>query len=248
MKYFATLLLLVSTVAFAALVNETNRLTLTQVQGLSSEANTLSAEAPGLSATIADTMTNDVNYKKEAKVYIADHDQKVAQLAAAVANVMATVYHPAIDPITAESATYTAQCARTFNRETELDGYNRCVNWKSNLDAKSQQFNSWWTNYQVTWNAANTTPINAVIAKQNARLEQLNALSAQNATRYNEAIARFGVVKARIAEITGIISGFCHSETLSGEEMKWCNSVDWDGASRSLAPLDRTGTGGASRN
>jgi hypothetical protein len=240
-KCLTAILMFVSATAFAETPGQ-----LAQIQGLSVEANGLSTEAPGLSGTIAATQQTAMNIQKEGKVYKDDQTQKLAWIEQAKVNVMTTVYHPAVDPLASEQQNYNAECLNhTFNRETEMAAYNRCDSWKADLDGRIARINTWWQNYQATWNAQNVDPINAVIAKQNARIAQLQVDWDVNGKKYNEAMARMKVVRERVAQITGMVSGFCHSENLSGEAMKWCTNVDWDGASRSLPPLTISGTGGA---
>jgi hypothetical protein len=244
MKYLATIYLLaITSVAFAEPPGQ-----LAQVQGLSSEMGTLATEVPGLTTTIQNTLTNDANYKKEAKVYVDDQKQKLAALEVAKTNVVTTVRVPVEQKQNEQAAQYNAQCNRQFDRDKEMDGYNHCINWKAELEAQFERNKQWWANYTVQWNHQNVDPVNAVIVKQNARLAELNKLSTVNAEAWTRATERMKIVRARIEQIAGIVSGFCHSENLSGEAMKWCTNVDWDGARRNLPPLTTSGTGGASAN
>ena len=137
-----------------------------------------------------------------------------------------------------------------------MDQYNRCVADKARIENDQREAKAWWDNYVITWNTANVDPVNAVIIKQNARIEQNNVQIKANFKRFTDAQDRFIAVKARLKGILGQIKAYCANKPApSGgqftynEWVKYCSSIDWDGTSQKLPPMYKwQGTGGASSN
>ena len=226
------------------------------LDGLGSEMETAKSELPGLNSTMSQATEANISLKKEYDVYAKDQEEKKAALATALANVERTVKQPAEQKYANELASYTARCNRTFNRETEMSQYNQCIAEKSQVDQDRASLNQWWKNYAAEWNRQNVDPVNAVILKQNARMNQITGLIKANFERFTQAQDRSLALRARIKAITAKMKTYCSSQTppaganfTYNEWLKWCGNVDWDGVNKNLVPMYRyQGTGGAAPN
>jgi hypothetical protein len=215
---------------------------------LGSELDSAVAELPGLNATMSATTDANIGLKKEYDVYIADQTQKKTALATAIANVERTVKAPLEQEVAGAVAEYNTRCGRQFNRETEMDQYNRCVSDKANLDVWRTAKIAWWEQFTKDWNKVNVDPVNAVILKQNARIAQIDAEMKRNFAAFTDAQDRSLALRARIKAIEAEFVTAC-AKPSTPETTKWCHSVNWDGASRKLVPLYKwQGTGGAAPN
>jgi|GEM_PF-3590572 len=226
------------------------------LDGLGSEMETAKAELPGLNATMSQTTEANISLKKEYDVYVNDQKEKKAALAAAIANVVRTVKQPAEQNYANELATYNGRCNRTFNRETEMSQYNQCVADKTRVDQDKARLNQWWQNYVAQWNQRNVDPVNTIISKQIARMNQIAELIKANFERFTQAQDRSLALRARIKAIAAQMKTYCSSQTppagagfTHAEWLKWCGNVDWDGADKNLPPMYKyQGTGGATSN
>jgi hypothetical protein len=218
------------------------------LSGLSTELSSATTELPSLNATMSAMTDTNIGLKKEYDVYIADQTQKKAALAAAIANVERTVKAPLEQEVAGAVAEYNARCSRQFNRETEMDQYNRCVADKANLEVWRTAKIAWWEQYTKDWNKTNVEPVNAVILKQNARITQIDAEMKRNFAAFTDAQDRSLALRARIKAIEAEFVTAC-AKPSSAETLKYCHSVNWDGASRKLVPMYKyQGTGAVVAN
>lgn len=231
-------LLLVAAIAFAMSASAQT------ISGLGDEFNTLAAELPGLNVTMSDNTDYNMRLKKEYDLYITDQTQKKAAVAAAIAVIERDVKAPVEQKLRSRVSEYQARCARTFDRDTEMDQYNQCVADKANIEQEQRDARAWWENYKTIWNKTNVEPVNAVILKQNARIEQIDAQMKANFKLFTGAQDRFIEVKKRLSAITDTMSIYCAkmpplatNKFTYNEWVKWCSNVDWDGASRKLPPM-----------
>jgi hypothetical protein len=216
--------------------------------GLSAELTSATSELPSLNATMSATTDTNIGLKKEYDVYIADQTQKKAALAVAIANVERTVKAPLEQEVAGAVTEYNTRCGRQFNRETEIDQYNRCVSDKANLDVWRTAKIAWWDQFTKDWNKTNVDPVNAVILKQNARIAQIDAEMKRNFAAFTAAQDRSLALRARIKAIEAEFVTAC-AKPSTAETLKYCHSVNWDGASRKLVPMYKyQGTGGAAPN
>jgi len=226
------------------------------ISGLGDEFNSLSAQLPGLNAIMSETTDANIGLKKEYDVYIADQTQKKAAVAAAVVAVERDIKAPVERKLIERANEYNGRCNHQFDRNTEMGQYNQCIADKAQIEGEQRQAKAWWDQYVIDWNKANVEPVNAVIAKQNARIEQIDAQMKANFKRYTDAQDRFIAAKARIDTILSQIKLSCANKPAPAggqftynEWVKWCSNVDWDGANRKLPPMYKwQGTGGASTN
>jgi len=218
------------------------------LSGLGAELDSAAAELPSLNATMSQTTDANIGLKKEYDVYIADQKQKLAALEAAKAEVIRTVKTPVEQELQQRVGEYNGRCGRQFNRETEMAQYNQCVSDKASLEQYRTAKTDWWNQYVIDWNRVNVDPVNAVIIKQNARIAQIDAQMKRNFAAFTAAQDRSLALRARIKEIETTFVSACEKPT-SPENLKWCHSVNWDGASRKLVPLYRwQGTGSVTPN
>ncbi len=224
------------------------------IQALGEELNAGIAELPQLNQVMAQTTEANVNLKKEYDVYVQDQKEKIAWAKTAVQQQIDTVLKPVQDKYNAELSSYSAQCA---SGPVPKDQYNKCVGWQQQINNNKGDIERWWENYKAKWNAANIDPINAVMAKQNTRMNEISAQMKANFEKYTKAQDRFISVRSRIGEIESNLRRMCapgakpaQGESFtSAERAKWCTNVDWDGASRRLPPMYKyQGTGGITAN
>jgi len=232
-RYLLSLLVLLASSAGAA-----------DIVGLNSEFKTLATELPKLNAVMSDTTDTNVRLKKEYDLYLDDQKQKLAALETAKAEVTRTVKEPLEQKIAASTAEYQGRCARTFNRETEMDQYNQCVADKARVEQENAAASAYWDKYVVDWNRANVDPVNAVILKQNARIAEIDGLMKANFKNFLDAQDRFRANKKRLDAIVGEVRVYCDNKPAPAggqftydEWVKWCSNVDWDGARASLPPM-----------
>jgi hypothetical protein len=216
----------------------------TDIVGLNSEFKTLATELPKLNAVMSDTTDTNVRLKKEYDLYIEDQKQKKAAIEAAIAEVTRTVKEPMEQKIAASTAEYQGRCARTFDRDTEMDQYNQCVADKARIEQENAAASAYWDKYVVDWNRANVDPVNAVILKQNARIAEIDGLMKANFKNFLDAQDRFRANKKRLDAIVGEVRAYCDNKPAPAggqftynEWVKWCSNVDWDGARASLPPM-----------
>jgi hypothetical protein len=221
------------------------------IGALTDQFNSLSTELPSLNQVMSATTDINVNLEKENKVYIADQVEKKSRLAQAIVNVERDVKGPVEQRIQATVNEYNGRCGRQFNRETEMDQYNQCLTDKARIETDRQDAITWWNTYVVAWNKENTDPVNAVILKQNDRINQNNAQIKSNFKKFTDAQDRFIEVKAQLAVILPQIKNYCTNKTAPAggkfthsEWVKYCSNVNWDGASQKLVPMYKwQGTG-----
>jgi hypothetical protein len=218
---------------------------------LNGQFNSLSTELPGLNQVMSDTTDININLEKENKLYLADQQQKKAILAQEMVKVERDVKAPVELRIQTTVNEYNSRCGRQFNRETEMDQYNRCLSDKARIEVDRQDAITWWVNYSAAWNKEHVDPVNAVILSQNARIVQNNAQIKANFKKFTDAQDRFIEVKAKIDAILPQIKNYCANKTAPAggkfthsEWVKYCSNVNWDGASQKLLPMYKwQGTG-----
>lgn len=232
------------------------RATAGTLEELGSEMQTATTELPKLNSIMSETTEANISLKKENDVYIKDIEEKRAAVAKAVAELERTVKRPAEEKYEQEVSSYNGRCNRTFNRETEMGQYNQCVAEKTRVDTDKANLNQWWKNYAAQWNRQNVDPVNAVIAKQNVRLNEIAGQIKANFERFTQAQNRSLELRARIKAIAARMKSYCSSQTAPAggnftrdEWLKWCGNVDWDGVNKNLVPMYKyQGTGGATSN
>lgn len=237
MKSLLAVMMLIASTAYAQ-----------DLAGLSTELSSATAALPSLNSTMSQTTDANIGLKKEYDVYITDQKQKLAALEAAKAEVVRTIRTPLEQEVQARVAEYNGRCGRQFNRETEMAQYNQCVSDKAALEQYRAAKITWWEQYTIDWNRTNVDPVNNVIIKQNARIAQIDAQIKQNFAAFTAAQDRSLALRARIKEIEAAFVSACDKPT-SPENLKWCHSVNWDGASRKLVPMYKwQGTGAVTPN
>lgn len=217
--------------------------------GLSAELTKKVAALPRLNEIMSTATDANISLNKQKQAYTDDQAQKSAWANAAIKHEeevtrvnMAKSYNEEID-------SYNSKCASGGLNKAQYDS---CTTWSNQLDAKSKEVDDAWERYKAVWNRENIDPINEVIKKQNARIVELDAKIEKNFTAFTEAQDRSIALRKRIKAIEATFRNACSSAPKAGpftkaETLKWCNSVNWDGASTHLVPMYKyQGTGGAS--
>jgi len=226
------------------------------LDGLGSEMEADKSQLPGLNSTMSQTTEANVSLKKEYDVYVEDQKEEKSALEAAKAGVERTVKQPAEQRLENEVRAYNQRCNRTFDPKSEMGQYNQCVADKGRVDQDRTRTIQWWENYSAQWNRQNVDPVNATIAKQTARMNEISAQMKANFDRFTKAQDRSLALRARIKAIAAQMKGYCSSKTppaggnfTYNEWLKWCGNVDWDGVNKTLVPMyTYQGTGGAASN
>lgn len=218
--------------------------------GLNAESNADSAALPGLNATMSQATDANILLAKERAVYSEDQKAKLASAKAAVQYQTDVVRVEKYRPHNQTVAQYNGQCSGTLPKPQ----YQSCMSWRAQLESEAHRLNAEWERYKTDWNKANIDPINQVIQKQNARIVVIDAQIKRNFAAFTAAQDRSIALRKRIHEIERICRDACSSRPddssfTRAETLKWCHSVNWDGASAGLVPMYKyLGTGGVTSN
>jgi len=210
------------------------------IAGLSTTFDSLATELPRLNDTMARMTVENEKLMKEYKVYKDDQTQKLAWIAAQVAEQERTVKKPMEDAFNKKNDEIKARCE---GKTLDKGPYQRCMDDIAAIEQERAYINKQWPAYAQAWNDKNVAPINAVILKQNARIAQIDAEIKANFEVFTIAQDRSILVRNRIKGILNEIQMYCANKPAPGtgftynEWVKYCTNVDWDGASKKLPPL-----------
>jgi hypothetical protein len=222
------------------------------LEKLSSELSMAEARLPELNRTMSDRTDENVSLQKESAVYLADQKQKLAEIESAKKEQLDTVLGPRQRSYNESVANYAGRC---LGRRLSPAEFSKCSSEKAELDTRKAETERWWESYAARWNEEHVGPANSVIAKQNTRLREIDAQIKANFSAFTEAQDRSLALRKRIVEIESIFRARCKAAPgaangfTAAEALRWCHSVNWDGASTRLTPMyTYQGTGGAANN
>ncbi len=239
------ILSLVLTLAFTAANAELTTVTLPPPDfgSLFSEVQNLVLGAGKLNTTLADADAAIAGRDKEDRLYISDQHQKKEAIAVAAAQYEAANWKPKIAEVDGLVVQWNTDCAHEFDAKTQMAAWNACQARKAAIEAKEADYTAWWKASKETWEEQNVNPVLAVMAKQNAKINQnLKEIELWDAAA-KDAQAGYIRSQARIQQILGEVKSYCtnHPQANTGftynEWVKWCSSINWDGAAMNLPPL-----------
>lgn len=134
---------------------------------------------------------------------------------------------------------YNSNCAEDRVGKLPQGQYDACQSWKQRAGTQivqiKQEGEQHLKNITSAFDAKEIAPVNNILARQYTRIQQINDMMKANFSLWENVKASNVKMRKHINMLEGMIRNQCTNAT--PQTLKWCNSVEWDGASKKLKPL-----------
>lgn len=134
---------------------------------------------------------------------------------------------------------YNSNCAEDRVGKLPQHQYDKCQIWQRQAGAQIIQIKQEGDKHLKTiadaFDAREVASTNDILVRQRARIQQINDTMKANFATWENVQASNKKMRKHVEMLEGMIRNKCTNPT--PQTLKWCNSVQWDGASKKLKPL-----------